>query len=64
MKKCTFFFACAWVLAFFAHAQQAMALPEFSSDKGYLVKHVASGKFLLLHDKYSEILLSGKTFMI
>lgn len=54
MKKCTLFFACAWVLAFFAYAQQAMALPEFSSDKGYLVKHVASGKYLLLHDKYSE----------
>ena len=54
MKKCTLFFACAWVLAFFAHAQQVMALPEFSSDKGYLVKHVASGKYLLLHDKYSE----------
>ena len=54
MKKCTLFFACAWVLAFFAHAQQAMALPEFSSEKGYLVKHVASGKYLLLHDKYSE----------
>lgn len=54
MKKSTLFFACALLLAFVAYAQQAMALPEFNTEKGYLVKHVASGKFLLLHDSYSE----------
>ncbi|MBR5919417.1 MAG: hypothetical protein IKZ83_05940, partial [Prevotella sp.] len=54
MKKRSIIYACAWLIALFAQAQQAMAVPEFNSEKCYKLMHVNSGKYLLLHDEYTE----------
>ena len=43
------FFACALLMAVVAQAQW-----NFSTDKQYVLKHVSSGKYLLLHDSYDE----------
>ena len=48
IKKITFF-ACALLFAVAAQAQW-----DFSADKDYLLKHVTSGKYLVLHDSYEE----------
>ena len=47
-KKITFI-ACALLFAVAAQAQW-----NFSADKDYLLKHVTSGKYLVLHDSYEE----------
>ena len=49
MIKRTFFFMCALLLAVAAQAQW-----DFSADKDYVLKHVTSGKYLVLHDSYEE----------
>ena len=54
MKKRSIIYACAWLIALFAQAQRAMAVPEFNSEKCYKLMHVNSGKYLLLHDEYTE----------
>ena len=41
--------ACALLFAVAAQAQW-----DFSTDKDYLLKHVTSGKYLVLHDSYTE----------
>lgn len=43
------FFACGLLMAVAAQAQW-----DFSTDKQYVLKHVSSGKYLLLHDSYTE----------
>ena len=47
-KKITFI-ACALLFAVAAQAQW-----DFSTDKDYLLKHVTTGKYMVLHDTYEE----------
>ena len=47
-KKITFI-ACALLFAVAAQAEW-----DFSTDKDYLLKHVTTGKYLFLHDSYTE----------
>ena len=47
-KKITFI-ACALLFAVAAQAQW-----DFSTDKDYLLKHVTTGKYMVLHDTYTE----------
>ena len=55
MKSKSLFFLSAIILfAAFVQSQRAMALPEFSADRYYKLKHVNSGRYLLLHDEYTE----------
>ncbi|MBR1469141.1 MAG: M60 family metallopeptidase [Prevotella sp.] len=49
MRKKTMIFACALLFAVAAQAQWS-----FSTDKYYMLKHVSSGKYLFLHDSYTE----------
>ena len=49
MKNRTFIFICALLSAVAAQAQW-----DFSADKDYLLKHVTTGKYLVLHDSYTE----------
>ena len=49
MFKKSIIFTCALLLAVAAQAQW-----DFSTDKSYLLKHVTSGKYLVLHDSYEE----------
>ena len=47
-------FTYAMLFAVVAQVQQAVALPQFSSEKCYKLMHVSTGSFLLLHDSYNE----------
>ena len=47
--KGSIFFIFALLFAVAAQAQW-----DFSADKDYLLKHVTSGKYLVLHDSYTE----------
>ena len=49
MKRNAVIFACALLFSVVAQAQW-----NFSSDKAYKVKHVSSGRYILLHDVYEE----------
>ena len=49
MKERTIIFICALLFAVTAQAQW-----DFSSDKDYLLKHVTTGAYLVLHDSYTE----------
>ena len=49
MKNRTFIFICTLLFAVVAQAQW-----DFSADKDYLLKHVTTGTYLVLHDSYNE----------
>lgn len=54
MKKRLIFLLCNLLFAVVAFSQHLMTVPEISSEKCYKLKHVSSGKYLLLHDSYQE----------
>ena len=49
MKNRAFIFICTLLCAVAAQAQW-----DFSAEKDYLLKHVTTGKYLVLHDSYTE----------
>ena len=53
MKRITLL-SCLLMFTAFAFARQTNGVPQFNAEKCYKLLHVNSGKYLVLHDSYSE----------